>query len=473
MHHESIQPPRSTSPPAGASLGSLTALAFTLAVLLGAGQSPVAACSQRAAEVGIVIAPPASPTGYAVPATAIPVHNTTELANLVAYSPVQNWIPMDIVLEDGVYDPGPLPNGFLSLHGSHRLWARNVAGAVLQFGIAIISPANLALEGGVELHGLAFDIADELHGVRANPPHFSAAVMSWGTGRNLVIEDSVFYGNGAIDSAIHAAQADGLEVRRVRIHGFKRFGVFTSISNGFGWNQDAVLEDLRIAHVGDNEWARSFPVGHEDYDPAYPNYDPADPYEHTEEIGIWMGVPARLSRAYIRDVARGGVVAAGVTEGSVFEDLDVDHIGWRDTGPNAVRGAGLYFDNTSIESVYQRFCVGPDVEKGLISEWDNNTFPRGIRNTVRDGLLESTWLGVGFDQGTVDSRAENLYFRNASWAGLTIYNNVWPNDHLETIEALYTGLHDVGLPPGSCLVTAHHPNNLPPCTTPPPNPQNP
>ena len=448
-------------------------LVFFLGLTVSA--TPVAAsdvCDGQVEELPFEVAPPQEPRPYRVPLGAVKVDTTEELQDLLSWNAVQNANPLDIVLADGVYSPVGLEGAFLSLHGSHRLWAENVGQAVLEFGIHIGANANPNLQAGVELHGLRFELHDDDHAAVANPAHRSAAVYIWGSARGVKIEDSFFYGGGEVDLGIAAYNADGLEVRRVEIEAFNRFGILTSREGGQRWRNEAILEDIVVQNVGDNEWAWSFPEDDPDYDPAYPNFDPQDPYVPSQEIGIWVGVPGRLSRARIRDIARGGVVAAGQAYDAVMEDLDVDEVGWRDTGPNAVNGAGLYFDNTVSRSIYRRFCVGPHTAKGLVSEWDNYTFPRGLYNRIEDGLLESSLFGIFLDQGTVDTTVARVYFRNASWAGLTIFNNVWPGDHKSTIEVLYEDVFDVGLP--GCLVTAHHPNIAPfDCTLPPPDPQNP
>ncbi|MEM6796262.1 MAG: hypothetical protein AAF725_19990 [Acidobacteriota bacterium] len=431
------------------------------------------ACGGKVATLPFSVASPEPPSAYQLPTGATLVSTTFDLQAALAWDPDDNEKPKDIVLADGVYTPDDLDGDFLTLHGSHRLWAQNLGQATLKFGVVIGSPTNENLALGAELHGLHFDIEQETHGASANPAHRSFGVLIWGTARGVVIEDSSFDGGGVVDFGIGAYRHDGLVVRRVEIEGFKRFGLFTDMDPTRPVTGHSVLEDIRVSRVGDNEWAWSFEETHEDYDPAYPNYDAADPYKPSQEVGIWVGAPGRLSRAWVRDIARVGVIAAGDAFGVLMEDLDVDDIGWRPIGPSSVNGAGLYFDNQAYHSTFRRFCVGPGVVKGLVSEWDNNTFPRGIRNRVENGLVEASRFGIFFDQGTIDSTVSSVYFRNASWAGLTLHNNVWYGDDSSNIEVLYRDLHDVGLPQGSCLVTAHHPNNSTPCHAPPPTPQSP
>lgn len=434
-------------------------------------------CDGRAAGLGLGIRPPAPPQAYDLPVGATWVDTTEDLAQLLAWSAAQNPVPLDIVLVDGIYEPIGLPKGFLEIHGSHRLWSQTPGGAVLRFGIHIGSNGNPHLAAGAELHGLTLEVGEEEFGARANPDHTSSAILTWGTARNVVIEDVTLRGfDGALpglDRGIDARQADGLVVRRVDIAGFKRFGVFTDAIDTEPWRTDAILEDVTIETVGDNLWAWSLPPEHPDYDPAYPFYDPLDPFVPAQEVGLWLGVPGRVSRARVRDVARSAIQTADGATGSLLEDLDVDQVNWRPTGVHSINGTGLYLENATVTTTFRRFCVGPDVVKGVVSEWDHFVHPRGVRNRVEDGLVEASWLGIVLDHGTFDSRVENITFRNASWAGLTLYENRWPTDDRTTIEVLYRDLVDDGLPLGACLVTAHHPLNTVACDEPPPSPQSP
>ena len=302
-------------------------------------------CNGHVEALPFDVAPPAPPQTYDPPVEAIPVSSTAELQELLEYNPATNGTPMDIVLSNGTYTAEGLDGDFLTLYGSHRLWAESLGKVRLTFGIHIGAPSGEALAGGAELHGLHIDISDELHGAVSSPAHRSFGVLTWGTARGVKIEDCIIEGGNAVDFGIGAYRSDGLEVRRVVIRNFKRFGLFTAIEENHPWTGHSVIEDIEVSHVGDNAWAWSFPPEHEDHDPAYPDYDSEDPYTPSQEVGIWMGAPGRLSRAKVRDIARVGIIAAGRAFGVIMEDLDVDQIGWRDTGTSSVNGAGLYFDN--------------------------------------------------------------------------------------------------------------------------------
>ncbi|MEM8998547.1 MAG: hypothetical protein AAGF23_27420 [Acidobacteriota bacterium] len=357
-----------------------------LALLCGAASvaaEPV--CGGHLDELPFDVAPPAPPQEYDPPAGAIPVSSTTELQALLDYDPATNQTPMDIVLSDGTYTAEGLDGDFLTLHGSHRLWADNVGQARLTFGIHIGSHGNEALAAGAELHGLHIDIADEAHGAVSTPAHRSFAVLTWGTARGVKIEDCVIEGGDVVDFGIGAYRADGLEVRRVVVRNFKRFGLRTAMADNREWTGPSVVEDIDVERIGDNAWAWSLPPGDPDYDPAYPHYDPLEPYTPSQEVGIWMGAPGRLTRAKVRDIARVGVIAAGRAFGVIMEDLDVNLIGWRESGPNSVNGAGLYFDNVAYRSTFRRFCVGSEVSKGVVSEWDNGTFRAASTTASKTG----------------------------------------------------------------------------------------
>ncbi|MFY0534091.1 hypothetical protein [Nannocystis pusilla] len=157
------------------------------------------------------------------------------------------------------------------------------------------------------------------------------------------------------------------------------------------------------------------------------------------------------------------MLLGGNLRGGIVRDIDVDDIG--DTPGD---GVGIYLDNTTVQTEVSEFCVGPETRYGVVSEWDNNTFPRGINNTLYHGLIESSFIGVWFDHGTVDSYVRQCILRNYTWAGVAFNRNVattsdWPN------YAAHPGSWQSGnvLPePGVCAsVRDQHPNvtNSPIC----------
>ncbi|MFY0534092.1 hypothetical protein [Nannocystis pusilla] len=128
--------------------------------------------------------------------------------------------------------------------GAHHLWARNLGGAVLEFGIDAGGNDNPTASGGAKLygagaefHGLVFDIDDPSHA----PANFGAhggvadtyALASWGSGADVRVEDCTFFGNGVIDVGVRAwsgglVAPEGFVGRRLVIEGFRVYGLAVS-----------------------------------------------------------------------------------------------------------------------------------------------------------------------------------------------------------------------------------------------------
>ncbi len=273
-----------------------------------------------------------------------------------------------------------------------------------------------------------------------------------------MIEDVELYGHDVINQGIqanHKKAADGLKIRRVIVDGFNKMGIWTAYCDhsvvgknaprqcesieGFG--VDTVIEDVVMRNIGGS-------------------FNPTDLSEN-RNIGILMGAPGRLSRAHVRNVTRVGIATNGSMWGGLLEDLDVDDIGMGTHGP--FHGKALYMDNTTIDTEFNRFCIGSHTQVGLISEWDNckppsqdppmqpafitkppkGCFIRSIDNTVKNGLIESWDIGINFDQGTTRGHIDNVTFRNARRVGIVMHNNIDSVQINNTFE----------LPRGSCPFT--------------------
>ncbi|MEZ4449669.1 MAG: hypothetical protein R3B09_09325 [Nannocystaceae bacterium] len=433
-----------------AAAGGTSALAL-LAAPARAHAAPVCDGAIEAAALGVDA--PSPPAAYALPTGIImfSVSTTAELQHLLRWNSGWNHATLNILLEDGVYEPDDLVGGtYLRLWGGHHLWARHQGGAILKFGIDAggndkpnASGGPQLYGGGAELHGLVFDIDDPIHApanLDGDPSRSDTyAIASWGSGAHVRVEDCTLHGNGVIDIGVRAwsngiGAPEGFVGRRLEIDGFRVYGLAVNAPAALpDLAAPVVLADLTITDIGGPpiEW----PSG---------------------EVGIWLGATGSLERARIRDVGDAGVLLGGNLRGGLVRDVDVDEIG---DAPGD--GVGIYLDNTTIDSDVGHFCVGPATRWGVISEWDNNTAPRGIRNEIHHGLIESDFIGVWFDQGTVDSHVHHCVLRNYTWAGIAFHHNLaaladWPN------YAASSGSWGAGnvLPePGVCAyVRDQHPN---------------
>jgi hypothetical protein len=364
-----------------------------------------------APEAATFMTPPTPPQSYTEPSGVCAndpdccVTDAGELETAIASSCA------DIILADGNYTHTDLSGNWLTLKGN-RLWAENLGGATLDFGI---SAGGVNVSGvdysGAELHGLVFDIDDADHVPKASTspsaPSSATAFLAWDDAVDLVVADCVFLGNAVIDRAISVETHDGFEVSRVEIDDFRRFGIHTP-TGGSAITTAMEISDVTIYHIGDPPcWGVEL---------SSCNY-----YPGTQENGIHLEDTANVSRVFIRDVRANGVVTAQKTDGSVLTNLDIDRIGV----PNGqLMGVGVLFEDTTKNTIVKDFCVGPYVRNAVNSEWDNNDHPHGIGNTVQNGLSQSWFIGVHFDQGTEDGLVQNMIFRGYERAGVNYYNTV-------------------------------------------------
>lgn len=434
------------------------ACAVPLALLAAPAAARAAVCNGAVEARSLGIDPPSAPQSYTLPDNLIVVGSTQELQNLLVWNLQVNQTRLDILLLDGVYEPDDLTNGkYLKLYGSHRLWARHPGGAVLKFGIDAGGNNASFYGAGAEFHGLTFDITDPTAAPvfpdQCTPIHDctqtvdSYALIAWGASQNVRVEDCEFRGNGVIGWGVVSTSPNGFVGSRLAIGGFLMNGLRVSQPKGAPDLPIPVqLSDLVVTDIDD------------------PNHEAP-----TGESAIQLFATGSLERAYIRDIHRAGVVTGGNLRGGLVRDIDVDRV-----GGGGVLGVGIYMDNTTESTEVTEFCVGPETEDGVRSEWDNyklpfdplRMFPRGINNHVNHGLIEATRMGVAFDQGTIDSGVEDCILRNYSWAGIWFHRNYadladWPNYTPQVMgswEANNTFLED---PTQVCeVVRDQHPNNV-------------
>ncbi len=404
-----------------------------------------AACSgaPEAAGLGIDKPDPPDPPANSLPCTPVPgvvacVSNSDQL-----YQAVDEGVP-DVYLANGTYDHASL----FAIHGVHnlpiagqRLWARGES-VVLEFGIDAGGPN--AAHAGPEIHGLHFDIHDALHGANGGVAGTEAAFRSWGSATNAVIEDCTIDGNGVLPGGVWINALEGLEIRRVEVRDVLQFGIDAEDPGDTPLAAPMLIEHVSVHDVGD------------------PSLWPG--YSGTGQIGIQLGDLAILSHAFVRDVRWGGINVGTETDGTVMEYIDVDRIGVGHEDEEFPGGKAIAWE-MGRNSELRNFCVGPMTSFGVHAEWDHNGPPAccnpmspespcmngevcdcgqpgeptceaaEIRNAfheVHDGVVESSFIGVHFDNGTIDSSVHDVVLRNYSRAGVAMYNNVtseaqWPD----------------------------------------------
>lgn len=407
--------------------------------------------------IALGVLPPEPPAMTSPPPGACPVSTTAELL-----AAVQNPECTDILLRPGVYPPeGLAPHGFLRfVHPNTHLWAVEPGSVVLEFGV------SMDVQAGSGLHGLVIDVVDPAHAVAFDVWGHTAAVVFWGGGDGMTIEDTRILGHGHVHQGINAGQPKGLVLSRVEVDGFLRFGV------RLPWVADAatppVLTDLDVRNVGDPVW-RTMPECTEN-DPIGTDacYAPG-----TAEHGIWIGTSGTLlDRARVRDIFWTGIITGSfpnVVANVVMRNVDVNRVG---DGIPKRGGAAIGVERITHDLLVERFCVGPTVEQGVHAEWNHgNHVESATRLVVRRGVISAQYAGVYFDSGTLDSQLQSLHIRDASWSGLGLYRN-YPtgscNADPETCNTTVWSELTFDLAPAACALTYDHydPLATPTCSAP-------
>ncbi|MCX4241347.1 hypothetical protein [Paraliomyxa miuraensis] len=430
------------------------------------------------------IDPPIPPQPYVVPScTPLQeanddcrvVHDAAELQQAALLDPGKN---MDIILDDGYYlesgldDLVPHPAPYLSLARAHRLWAKDAGQAILTFGVVAggnyCNPAIAAKFDGPEFHGLVFDIMQAEHAVplNAQPNAPTSALMAWGHSRGMKVHDCWFRGWDAVDRAISALRPDGLEIARVEVLNFERFGILVEL----GWpppevcaagpapvvvGDPARLSDLAIHGIGDPEWSS------QEVDPLCGNGAGPGAYcPGTQEHGIWIGETTQVDRARIRDVAWTGILV-GDDEDPIhrvtLRDVDVDDQGSNEDG----WGSGIGFEAGTDGTTLEQFCIGPNVRRGVHAEWNHHGDALdNVNLTIADGWSRAKYFGITLDSGTQDTSIIDVLIDEACLASTAMRNNndILPYDDCCTTTT-WTNLDDSGAT-NACEVLSGNPPPL-------------
>jgi len=313
------------------------------------------------------VTPPASPSTYALPSGATAVSTASGLASALSGS------TRDIILENGTYaNTGSL------LIGSHRLWARNLGGATLQFGLQI--GGNGSTSGG-EIHGLKLDISN------ASTTADSAAIQIWGNtaGQNAGVYDSWIYGHGVLTFGIEDRVTSGFKAQRLVMSDFTSYGVFfeTYYPNYYTDSPavEPVVSDINVSNV---------------------SRVPAGSSNGTAEAGIWAGTDCLCSNIKIRNAGWMGLWLGGNANNGTYSNFDIDNIG--------SYGAGVYLEHYSRSNVFKNFVIGQSsngagIKVGFNCEWadpayigTNPVAGQSIAgchfNTIQDGAIYSSYRGI-------------------------------------------------------------------------------
>jgi len=343
------------------------------------------------------VAAPAPPSSYGLPSGAIRVTTVAELkAALTGTTP-------NIVLADGTYDAGT----YLSLDGSHSLYAEHLGGAVLKSGLFIGSNFG---SGGTVVRGLAFDVS-------STSEMFSGAIVwIWGAGgANTQVLDCTFDGNRVAAFGLYAYNPQGLVAQRLSFRDFTdvalRASDNKSVSYGSSTPTIQSISDIQIDGV-----SRSTPGSS----------------DGTAEAGLWVGHPVAsgVQRIRVRNVSWSGIETVNNSWNTTFTDLDIDM-----RTPVVSAGVGVYMEHFNYHNTFRNFVIN-GAKMGFVGEWSDPSW-NGIAgshfSTITNGTIDAagaasskTW-GIYLDEGTEATTVTYVTFRNQSFAAIDAYKNVGTN----------------------------------------------
>jgi hypothetical protein len=323
-------------------------------------------------------AAPFAPAAYSVPGGAVTVSTSAGLVTELA-KPAH-----DIVLADGDYNASsPFSNS-----KGNRVYAAHLGRAVLHAGLTL--GGNFGGGGGL-IEGLAFDVAGTSN-VEDN-----AIVNVWGAaGVNNTVLDTTFDGHGAVGYAIKVATPEGFTARRIIARNLTSDGISVdSYPTASTFVHPPVLTDLDVANV-----ARPTPKSS----------------DGTSEACVWLGTRATLTRAKLRNCAWMGLWTGFNGVDATYSDIDVDGT-----------PTGIYMEHFTTSSTFRNLHVGTGVRTGVNCEWAAPNWggkPASVDNVIENSLIESSWVGVYFDEGTTRTIVRDTTFRGQSAAAIDDYKGV-------------------------------------------------
>lgn len=340
--------------------------------------TPVPATTTLAAPPARGAAAPSAPAPYAVPGGAVTVSTSAGLVAELA-KPAH-----DIVLGDSDYNAS-LP---FSNSNGNRVYAAHLGRAVLHAGLTLGGNSG---GGGGLIQGLAFDVAG------TSKVEDNAIVNVWGAaGVNDTVLDTTFDGHGTVGYAIKVTTPEGFTARRIIARNLTSDGISVdSYPTAVTFAHPPVLSDLDVANV-----ARPTPKSS----------------NGTSEACMWLGTPATLTRAKLRNCAWMGLWTGFNGVGATYSDVDVDGT-----------PTGIYLEHFTTSSTFRNLHVGTGVRTGVNCEWADPSWggkPASVGNVIEDSLIESSWVGVYFDEGTTRTTVRNTTFRGQSGAAIDDYKGI-------------------------------------------------
>jgi hypothetical protein len=243
-------------------------------------------------------------------------------------------------------------------------------------------------------------------------------VNIWGPGgENAKILDTTLEGNGAIQAGVMGRQVNGVVIQRVIATDFTDYGIYVDPypATTYVPPSPPLLTDLTVSSV-------SRPI------PKSAN--------GTAEACVWVGSKASVARVRVRSCAWMGVWTGTAMQDGLLQDIDAD-----------ATPTGIYAEHFTKTTTFDRFRIGPQVDRGIICEWDDPSWgglPACTGNVFENGVIDSRLVGVYLDEGTSSTQVNNVTFLNQTQAAIVDYHGSANS---------YSGDSFAGIAPGAVAVS--------------------
>lgn len=324
---------------------------------------------------------PKPPQNYMLPSAYSLVDNTESFINAFKSTTIQN-----IVLEDGIY----INSSVVRAGAAHKIWSRNLGGALLKFG--------LELRGdGSEVHGLSFEGngGETMIFIEEKNP-------------NSKILDCYFNGNRTVGKAIEGRETSGLVVKRCVIRDFAEFGIFwQSYFPKYLYDSPEIppiIEDCDISGI---------------YQPVRGQMN------GTGECGLWASTECTVNRVKITDTGWMGLWTGGNCNNALFSNITIDNC-YKDDN----HSVGIYVEHWTRDSIFQNLQIGPlsgasrpghRMDIGITTEWDDpDIMPNPVlgqsnganhNNIFENGQINSRLIGINLEDSE-NTTIRNIKFKN-------------------------------------------------------------
>lgn len=332
---------------------------------------------------------PTPPSIYTPPA-GTSVSTSVDLVNALA-----SGTPATIIVEDGTYTN----SSYATVGAAHQVYARNLGGATLQFGVQSGSV------NGPKFQGINWNVTDSSKTLSGYIAHM------WGSSTGWQFLDCAFKGNDTIQAAV-AVRADSayenLIIRRCTAKNFHSWGfLIDSNSTSYNPTNPPILEDIyteNCVYAADAQTSNG-----------------------VSEAGLWLGCKATLNRLWCHQVkgysvngTRGTQKAwQGLWIGTNVRNCTLNDILVTGFIAFGIYGYGPLNSDDSSTVTINRLETHWPVNVGHHQEWDNPSaahHPNTQNVVVQNSWIQSQCVGVHYDQGTENSTVKNTVFEGQASA---------------------------------------------------------